>query len=796
MSNDDGKPDPSYFIAMRQVREGETNRCDEFLPSANPYGILPRQKKEPVRKWKPTATTENTRPDEWMGAGPKAARSWKVKSVSIKPPSNDSSDSDSDDGDDDDDGKNKKAPDLGESKPSNWKSKPVERKVEPAPTPASTPAVEPEPQPELQPVSNYEESEVEVQSDTEVEVQSDTEVEVQSDTEVEVESDDEGETAVKPEPPKKQPALLLKKKQPALLKTQPASPKKKTEWSPKKKTSETTFEKIERPDATAFRNAMRMEQDAGASHIDEYLPSAHEGSSRKRGEPAVRKWKPTSTTANSRPDDWLGASSSSSPSSSATTTARSWKPKAPPSSGDNNDNGAPVNAHPLIQSSMSTAPKWTKPSPTHKVGIPSAFSSSPSRQDANNNTSVAAPSFSAKKNQESDHDNSQGSLSASFLQKEATSLPSKRKPNSPNNSQESLSASSLRRKGESDFEDHFEPEQGEAPIKQDDGPQKEDTNKKAMTPHHNRMWKSSSGFDYSNTVVVSKPDPSAFLAMRQVRQGDTSRCNEFLPSANPYGISPRQKKEPVRKWKPTATTENSRPDEWMGGGPKATRSWKVKSVSTKPPRSDSGSDDDDDDDDDDKNNETVNSIPTWKAKAVEKAPEPAPTPVAAAPVATPAHVAKEQPMDVTVDDDDDHSEVEVQSDTEVEVQSEDEEEAVKNRPESPKKEAPSAKPEPPKKHDAPKVEIQRPDAESFRNTMRHVREGETTRVDEFLPSGNPYGTSPRKRSEPVKRWKPTATAENSRPDEWMGSGKKPKARSWTVKSVSTKPPSTDGNDGE
>jgi hypothetical protein len=906
MSSDGSKPDPSYFIAMRQVRQGDTNRCNEFLPSTNPNGFSPRKKKETVRKWKPTATTENSRPDEWMGGGPKAARSWKVKSVSTKAHSSDS---------DDDDDEKDKAPDLGESKPSESKPNPVEQKVKPAPTPTSapTPAAEPEPRPELQAVSNDEESEVEVQSDTEVEVQSDTEIEVHSDTEIEVQSDDEEGTAVKPEP--------FKKKQPASpKKKQPASPKKKQPSSPKKQQSAATFEKIERPDPTAFRNAMRMEQNAGASQIDEYLPSAHEGSSKKRGEPAVRKWKPTSpTTANRRPDEWLGASPSPSPSSwkpkaapdnsrdgspskwtnpssplrkvgvpsafssrlshqdanntsvatplksikksyefdhdnsqgsfsfkvnsepkegeaptkkdaspkkqhhfattfdkierpdptafrnamrmeqdagasqideylpsahegssrkrgepavrkwkptSPTTansrpdewlgaspsSAPSWKPKPPP---DSNKDGSPENPPPLVQSSMSsTAPKWTNPSsPLRKVGVPSAFSSDPSP--------VATPSFSAKKSQEFDPDNSLGSLSAISLQK-----------------------------GESNFEVNSEAEEGEAPTKKDDGSKKDDTNKKPTTPHHNRMWKSSSGFDYSNNVV-NKPDPSPFLAMRKVRQGDTNRCNEFLPSANPNGFSPR-KKETVRKWKPTATTENSRPDEWMGGGPKVKRSWKVKSISTKPPSSDSDSDDDD------KKNKTGNSIPTWKAKTVEKAPELTPAPAAAAPVPAPAPVAKEEPIAVaataTAADDDDYTEVEVESDSEVEVESEDEEEPVKKQPESPRKKAPPAKPEPPKRHELPKVEIQRPDAESFRNAMRQVREGETTRCDEFLPSGNPHGT--RKRGEPVKKWKPTATAENSRPDEWMGSGKKAKARSWTVKSVSTKPPLTGGNDSE
>jgi hypothetical protein len=779
--SDYDKPDPSTFIAMLQVREGETDRVDEYLPSADPYyATSSRKKKEPpARKWKPTATTENSRPDEWMGAGKPKARSWKVKSVSTKPPSTPSdSDSDTDSNDND------KTPDHRESTP------PVKQKVEPAPTP--TPAV-----------SNDEDSAVEVESESEMEVGSDSEVEVESDSE-----DEEEVALVKPESPKKKTELPKKKTEslkketfkierpdatafknamrmerdagagashideylPSAAHDYESSQKKRGEPPPKKKTEspkKETFE-IERPDATAFKNAMRMERDAGASHIDEYLPSAHDQSSqRKRGEPVVRKWKPTPTTDNSRPDDWIGSPSPSVP-------RRSWTAKAKSPSGRGNP--AHANASPVRRSS--TAPKW-KPSPSatsSKVGIPSVFLS-PS-QGAK--TSVAAPSLakwkphspapaksssSAKKSsQEPDHYDSQASLSTGSLQK-----------------------------GESDFEVYSEPER-EAPTKGDDDAKK----------GHTRMWKSSSEFDYSTNkqVEYDKPDPSAFIAMRQVREGDTNRVDEFLPSANPYGISSRKKKEPARKWKPTATTENSRPDEWMGGGKPKARSWKVKSVSDKPfvPESD-------DDDDDDNNNETVDSIPKWKAKTVEKTPEPAPAPAVApvpeptpAPslVAAPQPVAKEDPAAVA-DDDDDYTEVEVESDTEVEVESEDEEEPSK-KPEPPKKEAPAklkspkkeapAKPKSPKKYDSPKDEIERPDPEIFLKAMRQGREGEAMRVDEFLPSANPYGTSSqKKRGEPVKKWKPTATTENSRPDEWMGAGK-PKARSWKVKSVSTKPPST------
>jgi hypothetical protein len=509
-----------------------------------------------------------------------------------------------------------------------------------------------------------------------------------------------------------------------------------------------TFEKIQRPDATAFRNAMWMEQNAGASHIDEYLPSAHDhAGSRKRGEP-VRKWKPSATKENSRPDEWMGTGKPK---------ARSWKVKSVSTNdGEKDESGIPV----TIQSSSTptASPKWN-PSTTQKAGIPllvtapsPAFKWKPHSPDR---------SSSAKKGEEpSDHGDSLASLSAGSLQK-----------------------------GESDFEVDLESE-AEAPTKED-AITKKDTQKQATNPHHNRMWKSSSEFDYSDVV---KPDPSAFIAMRQVRQGDTNRCDEFLPSANPYGTPGRKKKtEPVRKWKPSATTENSRPDEWMGGGKPKARSWKVKSVSTnKPPENDSDGDIDDDDGEKDKAPDLGVSKPSeWKPKPVVQKVEPAP-----APAQSPAAEPKPQ----AVSNDNEESKVlEVESDTEVEIESEDEEEPAKtNQESSPKKEAP-AKPKPPKKHELPKVGmIEKPDAESFRNAMRQEREGETMRVEGFLPSANPFGTSPRKRGDPVKKWKPTSTTENSRPDEWMGSGKKPKARSWTVKSVSTTKPASSpgGNDSE
>jgi hypothetical protein len=826
MTDMNSKPDPSAFIAMRQVREGDTNRCNEYLPSANPYGTSPRKKKELVKKWKPTSTTENSRPDEWMGGGKPQVRSWKVKSVSTtnKPPPSSDSDSDSGSDDDDDRVEKDKAPNLvGASKPSEWKPKPIAaQKVEPAPAAAA--------EPEPQAVSDDDEyTEEEVESDTEVEVPSDTEIEIQSDTEVEVEveSEDENETAVvaavvlKPEVSPKKPALLPTKKT-TLPKVSPKiSPKVSPKVLPKKKSE--AFQQIERPDATAFRNAMRMEQDAGASHIDEYLPSAHDSSSnKKRGEP-VRKWKPTASTSNSRPDDWLGAAPS----------PRSWKVKSlTPSSGGDKVIGSPVTTPPSTPAAATTSkwsnPKWKPPSPDRSSSSASLKSLGSLSSTSSSNAapkwkpkvdSVAAPSapaaaaasnFSKWSNPKwMPHSTPGRSSSTSSLKKIRQESDDKWKPHStPGRSSSSSSLKKIRQ--ESDDNNSSlgslsagSLSAGDLEIQSEHDGTKKDTKKKETAT--NRMWKSTSGLEYSNNKkvgVVHKPDPSAFIAMRQVREGDTNRCDEYLPSANPYGTSPRKKMEPVKKWKPSATTENSRPDEWMGGGKPKARSWKVKSVSTtnKPPSSDSDSDDDDDDDEKDNAPNLGASTPSeWKPNKPVAQEKVVLAPPAAKP--EPQAVSNEDDTEVEVQSD---TEIEVQSDTEIEVESEDENETALLKPVSPKKtallpkkrlESPTKKTTSPKKKSETFQQIQRPDATAFRNAMRMEQDAGASHIDEYLPSAHD-SSSNRKRGEPVKKWKPTASTENSRPDEWMGSGGKKPVRSWTVKSVSTKPPSTGGSDSD
>mmetsp|Transcript_14266 Transcript_14266/g.40609 ORF Transcript_14266/g.40609 Transcript_14266/m.40609 type:complete len:94 (+) Transcript_14266:166-447(+) len=65
--------------------EAEKGQPDDFLPSSGQSTPSAQKKKTVQRKWKPTPTADNRRPDEWMGASPtgsKPRRSWKVKSTS------------------------------------------------------------------------------------------------------------------------------------------------------------------------------------------------------------------------------------------------------------------------------------------------------------------------------------------------------------------------------------------------------------------------------------------------------------------------------------------------------------------------------------------------------------------------------------------------------------------------------------------------------------------------------------------------------------------------------------------
>lgn len=71
-------PDPDAFKIMTMVRDGETDRPDDFV------GMVSRsrtKKDAPRKRWGSTASTGSGRVDDWMGAsgGGKPKKSWKVK---------------------------------------------------------------------------------------------------------------------------------------------------------------------------------------------------------------------------------------------------------------------------------------------------------------------------------------------------------------------------------------------------------------------------------------------------------------------------------------------------------------------------------------------------------------------------------------------------------------------------------------------------------------------------------------------------------------------------------------------
>jgi hypothetical protein len=75
---------------------------------------------------------------------------------------------------------------------------------------------------------------------------------------------------------------------------------------------------------------------------------------------------------------------------------------------------------------------------------------------------------------------------------------------------------------------------------------------------------------------------------------------------------------------------------------------------------------------------------------------------------------------------------------------------------------------------------------------RATTEGNDGKVDDFV-SQDQSKVSPR-RSVNVKKWKATPTAENSRPDDWLGSPSTNKARSWKVKEIKTVVPDLDAEE--
>jgi hypothetical protein len=72
-------PDPNEFKVMTMVRDGETDRPDDFVGS---IGRSHTKKDAPKKRWGSTTSAGGGRVDDWLGApgGGKSKRSWKVKS--------------------------------------------------------------------------------------------------------------------------------------------------------------------------------------------------------------------------------------------------------------------------------------------------------------------------------------------------------------------------------------------------------------------------------------------------------------------------------------------------------------------------------------------------------------------------------------------------------------------------------------------------------------------------------------------------------------------------------------------
>ncbi|KAG7348226.1 hypothetical protein IV203_016931 [Nitzschia inconspicua] len=68
--------DPNEFLLMTRVREGDTDRPDDFVGAG-----VQKKKEKPKKKWASGETSGDSRVGDWLGGvGPK--RSWKVKDVS------------------------------------------------------------------------------------------------------------------------------------------------------------------------------------------------------------------------------------------------------------------------------------------------------------------------------------------------------------------------------------------------------------------------------------------------------------------------------------------------------------------------------------------------------------------------------------------------------------------------------------------------------------------------------------------------------------------------------------------
>jgi hypothetical protein len=77
---DDDRPDPREFMIMTQVRDGETDRPDDYLPGTDPFAGCRRKKEKAKKKYSGADTSGKSRVDDWLGSGTKPQqRSWQIK---------------------------------------------------------------------------------------------------------------------------------------------------------------------------------------------------------------------------------------------------------------------------------------------------------------------------------------------------------------------------------------------------------------------------------------------------------------------------------------------------------------------------------------------------------------------------------------------------------------------------------------------------------------------------------------------------------------------------------------------
>ena len=321
-----------------------------------------------------------------------------------------------------------------------------------------------------------------------------------------------------------------------------------------------------------------------------------------------------------------------------------------------------------------------------------------------------------------------------------------------------------------------EPEPKEEPKDEPEPQQKEETQLEPEVEEKTKEEPTS-----RSSAHVELNDPSAYIALRHQKEGETSRNDEYVGASNNTGRVKLEKK----KWNSSKNVESSRVDDWVGAPPSgARRSWKVKAKSTpalqvdreSPPRS----------------TETTRKWkPPAKDAAVPSSAEPEkrssthakwkPHSSNKTAVEHPPETQKEETLVEEV------SPVKNESDSEYEVDSDSEQEEPKAKPNEKTQPEPEPKedsqPEPPTKEQPKEEPTSRSSAHVELNdpsayiALRHQKEGETSRNDEYVGASNNTGRVKLEK----KKWTPSKPVESTRVDDWLGSGKSPSKRSWKVK---------------